>query len=88
MPYQPENTSVISKLLNGLAALLSRWPLILIALFLWSPEGPHLWFATQERAVGSFANRVDCIYLGSRGFVTAYVPDCPALVWLDSQEWQ
>ena len=73
---------------RGLAALLGCWPWVLSALFFASPEGPHLWFATSKQKVNAFAYDVTCIYIGSRGIVRAYVPDCPGIVWLDSREWR
>ena len=88
MAYEPNPGSRLAKFFRIVAALLSRWPLILLALFFYSPEGPHVWFATQERASANFADRMDCIYIGSRGIVRAYIPGCPTVVWLDSREWR
>ncbi|WP_417518007.1 hypothetical protein [Minwuia sp.] len=73
---------------RGLAAFLGYWPWLLVALFFASPEGPHLWIATSKIRTGAFSHGVTCTYLGSRGFVRAYVPDCPGVIWLDSREWR
>lgn len=71
-PYRPRQLRpwrVSALALRALAALLSLWPLLLVAAVLLSPVGPHLrWsYVYQER--GSQRHYLDCLYVGSRGWV-------------------
>ena len=74
-----------------LAALVNRWPLILIAAFILSPVGPHLYWGGEYRKV--FGNQVyiACTYIGSRGSVQLdfrhFNDKCPNIIWLDSRKF-
>lgn len=70
-----------------LAALLRRWPLVLIALFLISPVGPHLrlsysYIEGRQHPSLYFV----CTYLGSRGVIAPAVGGCPIIAWIDTRE--
>jgi hypothetical protein len=81
-----------ARVLNLVAALLGRWPVILLAAFLLSPVGPHLYWSGEYRKV--FGNRIytACTYLGSRGAVPLdfrhFNDKCPTIMWLDSREFK
>lgn len=66
---------------------LRRWPMILIAAFFLSPEGPHLRWEYTYRTIYGKRIYLSCIYLGSRGFVTppySELAGCPVIAWLDA----
>ena len=78
--------------LKFVAALLERWHWALIAAFLISPIGPHLYWSGEYRKV--FGNRVyiSCTYIGSRGAVRLdfrhFNDKCPTFMWLDAREYK
>lgn len=73
------------------AALLERWPLVLVGAFLISPIGPHMYWSGEYREV--FGSRVytSCTYIGSRGHVQLdfrhFNDTCPIFMWLDSRKF-
>lgn len=75
---------------RSLATLLRRWPLVLIALFLISPVGPHLRLSYSYYEGRAHPNLFfDCTYLGSRGVITpafGTLDGCPILAWIDARE--
>lgn len=88
--YTPKRirwAKVLAYLVRGLAGILSRWPLLLLAAFLISPIGPHLrWQYTYEQR-GSYRHMLDCQYLGSRGLVRYRgMGDCPILTMIDRRD--
>ena len=82
--------TLVGALARLLAALANRWPLVLIAVFLISPEGPHLRLSYSYQ--GSYDNPDgfdDCVYLGSRGLIRpvyGYMDGCPVIAWIDARE--
>ena len=84
--YQ-RRSSKLSWLLNVLAFLLERWPLVLIAVFFLTPQGPHLRVSYAYYGTYEHPTYTSCTYLGSRGFREAYGPDCPVVLWLDVAEF-
>lgn len=64
---------------------ISNWPLILIAAFLFSSEGPHLRVSYSYQGSHDYPRYTSCTYLGSRGFVKGYVYRCPIIAWMDAK---
>lgn len=65
---------------------LNRWPLIVLAAFFLSSQGPHLRVTWTYRGSHEYPVYIECTYLGSRGFVAAVGPTCPLLAWIDSRD--
>lgn len=89
MTYSPRKPSIASACLRLLGWALDRWPLVLVAIFIAAPFGPHLFLGGEYRKV--FGNRVyiACDYVGPRGVVTLdfrhFNDDCPMVLWLNSK---
>lgn len=88
--YKPKSirwAKVFASFIRGLAGILSRWPLLLLAVFLLSPIGPHLrWQYTYEQR-GSYRYMLDCKYIGSRGFVEYRAGgECPVFAIIDRKK--
>lgn len=78
--------------LKLVASLLEHWPKVLLAAFLISPVGPHMYWSGDYRKV--FGSRVytSCTYIGSRGPVQLdfrhFNDKCPVFMWLDSRKFK
>lgn len=88
--YKPKRVrwgKVFAFMLRGLAGLLSRWPLFVIAAILISPIGPHLRWQYTYQQHGTYLYMLDCQYIGSRGFVR-YREDgkCPVIAIIDRRK--
>lgn len=89
MTYDPKRSSKTATALRALAATLDRWPLLLAAAFLVSPEGPHLRVSYDYRGTARNPVYLNCTYLGSRGLVTTrfgLTDACPLIAWIDNRE--
>ncbi|PTQ98744.1 hypothetical protein C8R30_10921 [Nitrosomonas nitrosa] len=76
--------SWLSLLLRGIAYVLRHWLVILIAVLVISPVGPHLlvWYTYKD--YGAYKDMNDCVYLGGRGLVKRHDGDnCPVIVIID-----
>lgn len=77
-------------------ALVSLWPLALIALLFVSPTGPHVLWEYEYRnglrpsyAAPRERIYVRCTYLGARGLVTPdLAPQCPFVAFLNADDWR
>jgi hypothetical protein len=78
---------VLAYFVRGVAGLLVRWPLLLLAAFIISPIGPHLRLQYTYQQQGSYRYMLNCEYLGSRGFVN-YVEAgrCPVFTIIDTRK--
>ncbi|MCU7829139.1 MAG: hypothetical protein KZQ85_08750 [Candidatus Thiodiazotropha sp. (ex Myrtea sp. 'scaly one' KF741663)] len=78
---------VLARFIRGIAGLLERWPLFLLAVVIVSPIGPHVrWQYTYEQR-GSDRFMLNCEYFGSRGFVKhVKVGRCPVFVIIDTRK--
>jgi len=72
-------------LLRGVVYLLRHWFLILVAVLVISPVGPHLLVWYTYTSYGTYKDMDDCIYLGGRGLVERNYGDCPVIVIIDRQ---
>ena len=81
---------LLGRLLHGFSNLMGRWPILLIAVFLISPIGPHLRVSYEYYGDHNHPYFLSCTYLGSRGFITPDLPpDCPVIVpLLDARPWK
>ena len=76
-----------SKLLRGMAYLLRHWFLILIAILILAPTGPHLlvWYSYTD--YGAYRGMNECVYLGGGGLVEINDGDiCPVIVIFDRRD--
>ncbi len=74
----------LSMLLRGVVYLLRHWFLILVAVLVISPVGPHLLVWYTYTNYGAYKDMNDCIYLGGRGFVERdYGDTCPVIAVID-----
>lgn len=79
--------AAIASVIRGIAELIKRWPLVVIAAFIISPIGPHLRFEYTYEERGSYRHMIHCEYLGSRGFVKiAANGECPVLRVIDRRK--
>lgn len=69
-----------------LSAMLSRWPLILVAVFFLMDEGPHIRLEGTYRGTMENPVYVNCTYLGSRGLRVIINHRCPFVLWLTPGE--
>ncbi|WP_316364644.1 hypothetical protein [Candidatus Thiodiazotropha sp. CDECU1] len=78
---------VLARFIRGIAGLLERWPLLLLAVVIVSPVGPHLRWEYSYREIGQHRIYLKCEYFGTRG-VVAYRrgSECPLLVLIDLRE--
>ncbi|MCG8380710.1 MAG: hypothetical protein MJA28_00620 [Gammaproteobacteria bacterium] len=89
--YKPKRIrwgKIVAGFFRSLAGILERWPLLLIAVFILSPVGPHMLLNYTYEQRGSYKYMLSCQYLGSRGFVH-YVAmgECPYFKIIDSREF-
>lgn len=88
--YKPKHirwTKVIASFIRGIAEILRRWPLLLLAAFLVSPVGPHLRLQYTYENRGPYRYMLDCEYIGSRGLVRYRGSGaCPVITMIDRRE--
>lgn len=86
-PKRIRGAKVFASFIRGLAGILSRWPLLLLAAFLISPIGPHLRWQYSYEQRGSYRYMLDCEYIGSRGFVKYRASaECPVISIIDHRK--
>lgn len=76
---------LVAMALRGLEKLTRYLPLLLVAVFLLLPVGPHLRVEYSYKARGSSKYMTECKYLGSRGYIN-HIPDrsrCPVVIIID-----
>lgn len=82
--------SKLSWLLNSVAFVLERWPLILILAFFYFEQGPHLYWSGEYREFGGARVYTACTYIGSRGAIQLdfrrFNDDCPTILWIDTEK--
>jgi hypothetical protein len=77
----------LARFIRFIAGMLERWPLLLLAIVIVSPVGPHLRWNYTYRDVGQNRVYVACDYLGVRGVVPyRRGSECPLLVLIDLRE--
>ena len=90
--YKPKRLRwgrVVAGIIRGIAGILIRWPLLLFAVFILSPIGPHLRFQYTYEQRGTYRHMIHCEYLGSRGFVDFSANgECPVFTIIDRRETQ
>lgn len=88
--YKPKRLRwgrVVAGVLRGIAGILIRWPLLLFAVFILSPIGPHMRIQYTYEQRGTYRHMIYCEYLGSRGFVGFSAgDDCPLLTIIDRRD--
>ncbi len=90
--YKPKRIRwgrVFASIIRSVAEILRRWPLLVIAVLIISPIGPHLRIQYTYEQRGSYRYMLSCEYLGSRGYVN-YVAmgDCPVFMIIDRRDNQ
>lgn len=88
MSSKHRNLTVVGGLARLLSHAVRSWPLILVAAFFLSSQGPHLRVTWTYRGSSENPIYIDCTYLGSRGFVPALGPVCPLIAWIDTRSDQ
>ena len=77
---------VLAYFIRGIAGLLERWPLLLLAALIISPIGPHVRMQYVYEQHGSYHYMLRCEYLGSRGFVNhVEAGRCPIITIIDTR---
>ncbi|MEW8052899.1 MAG: hypothetical protein AB2809_21290 [Candidatus Thiodiazotropha sp.] len=85
--YRPRKIAplrVLAMVLRGMVALLREGPLLLLALLILSPVGPHLRVGSPDPRHRPNETRMICDYFGSRGRVAVMRQgSCPLITLLD-----
>ncbi|GAB5470741.1 MAG: hypothetical protein Kilf2KO_37710 [Rhodospirillales bacterium] len=89
--YKPRSLrpwSVTTLVLRLLAYLLRHWVVIVIAVLLISPIGPHLRIQYSYVPLpGGGKSMTDCLYIGTSGWVTkTFGDDCPFIALIDTRD--
>ncbi|MES9972521.1 MAG: hypothetical protein ABW092_21000 [Candidatus Thiodiazotropha sp.] len=86
-PTRLRGRQVLAQFIRIIAGMLERWPLLLLAVVIVSPVGPHLrWnYAYEQR--GTYRHMFACEYLGSRGFINhVEAGRCPVFTIIDTRK--
>lgn len=86
MSYEPKRSTILASILQGLSAIVGRWPLLVVVAFFYFKEGPHLRVTSTYQGSRDYPRYISCTYLGSRGLVPGFVPGCPIVAWIDTRE--
>ncbi len=88
--YKPKRIRwgrVFASIIRSVAGILTRWPLLMVAIFIISPIGPHLRIQYTYEQRGTHRHMLSCEYLGSRGFVNFVARGgCPVFTIIDRRD--